>query len=73
MDLIQKTREALAMISEGRQALGQVVDALKDGSAALSAATVGEIDGLLEQERVENREANAAVTDAIADFRRRNP
>lgn len=72
-NLIQKVKAALAIIAEGRGALGEVMDTIKDGKAGIAADTIGEIDGLLEQERIENRATNEGITDAIADFRRRFP
>lgn len=72
MDYLQKAKDALALIKRGREALGGIVDAVKDGKAGIDADTIGEIDGLLEQERIENRETNEAITDAIAQFRARN-
>jgi hypothetical protein len=49
------------------------VDAVKDGKAGIDAATIGEIDALFEQERIENRQTDAAIKDAIAAYRQRNP
>jgi hypothetical protein len=72
MDWLQKARDAVAIIAEGRKALGAVVDAVKDGKAGIDADTVGEIDALLEQERVENRATDAAITDAVARYRERH-
>jgi hypothetical protein len=72
-DLLAKARSAMDLIREGRQALGAVVDAVKDGKAGIDAATIGEIDALFEQERIENRQTDAAIKDAIAAYRQRNP
>lgn len=72
MDLLQKAKDAIALIQQGREALAGVVDAVKDGKAAIDADTLGELDGLLEQERVENRQTNAAIQDAISRYRERH-
>lgn len=73
MDILQKAKDAVALIAQGRAALAEVVDTIRDAKAAVSTHSVVAIDALLEQERVENRATNEAVTDAIADFRSRHP
>ena len=72
MDLLQMAKDGLALVQEGRKALAQVVDAVKDGKAGIDAKTIDEIDALFEKERVENRATNEAVVDAIAAYRQRH-
>lgn len=70
MDYLEKARAALDLIRKGREALAGVTDAVKDGSAALSASDQTELDRLLEAEEAETAASIAAGRDAIAEFRR---
>lgn len=65
-DLLAKAREALALVRQGREALSRVTDAVKDGSAALSATDKAELDRLLAEETRESRAAHDSLEAAIA-------
>jgi hypothetical protein len=65
MDWLAKAREALALVKEGRAALGKVVDAVKDGSAALSTTDQAELNRLLAEETAESRAAHDSLEEAI--------
>jgi hypothetical protein len=71
MDYVKAAKDALALIKAGRDALGPVIDAVKDGKAAIDASTIAEIDALLEAERPENRAAFDNLNNAIGAYRAR--
>ncbi len=72
MDYRKAAKDAIALIKAGREALGPVIDAVKDGKAAVDADTIAELDAILEAERPENRAAFNNLNDAIAAYRARH-
>jgi hypothetical protein len=68
---LQRARDAVAMVSEGRQALSSVVSAVRDGTAALSTTDQAELDRLLAKETAESRAAHDELEQAIQDAEKR--
>lgn len=66
MDWLEKARAALAVIRSGRTALASVVDAVKDGSAAINTTDQAELNRLLAEETAESRAAHDSLEEAIA-------
>lgn len=69
MNVLQKARDALNLIKQGREALAKVADSVADGTAALAAGDQAELDRMLEEELAETRAAHASLAQAIAAAR----
>lgn len=65
MDWLGKARAAIAAIREGRTALAHVVDAVKDGTAAINTTDQAELNRLLAEETAESRAAHDSLEEAI--------
>lgn len=66
---MERAKEAMKAIAQGREALAAVVDAVKDGKAALDVNSQAELNALLEQEKAETKAAYNNLRDAIAESR----
>lgn len=69
LDLIRRAEQAARMITEGRQALAAIAQAVKDGRESLNERDLTKLKLLMEGEKAENEATDKALTDAIADFR----
>ncbi len=58
-----------SLLTQGREALAGVKDAIADGKAAISATEKDELTALLDAEERETAAAIAGARDAIADYR----
>lgn len=65
MDILAQARSALEMMATGRQALSSIVDAVRDGRAALDTKQMGELNAILAQEKTETEAAHNALQRAI--------
>lgn len=65
MDWLKMARDGIALLQQGRQAVTAVVDAVKDGSAALSTTDKAELDRLLAEETRESRAAHDSLKAAL--------
>jgi uncharacterized membrane protein len=65
MDIIATVEAAIAMMAQGRQAINDVVDAVRDGKVALQTTDVGKLNALLAQEKTETQAAHNALDRAI--------
>lgn len=66
MNVLEKARQAFALIQQGRASLAEIADAIKDGTAAIAAGDQAELDRMLAEEAQETRAAHAALDAAIA-------
>lgn len=66
MDVLALVKSGLALMAEGRETIASVVDAVRDGKAALSTKDQGELNILLAQEQRETEAAHNALARAIA-------
>lgn len=62
-------RDALALITQGREALAALADAAKDGKLAIDAKTAAELDAMIAAEAPETEAAYNNLKDAIAESR----
>lgn len=57
------------LLSDGRNALTQVRDAISDGTAAISTSEKDELAAMLDNEERETMTSIASARDAIAEYR----
>lgn len=69
-DLEALFKKGAALLTEGRDALGQVKAAITDGSAAINATQLSQLQAMLDKEEQETKAAIADARDAIAEYRR---
>lgn len=65
MDILAEAEAALALMRQGRQTLSSIVDAVRDGRAALDTQDVGKLNAMLAQEKTETEAAHNALDRAI--------
>lgn len=69
MSLLDKARDALNLIQEGRAALEKISSAVKDGKEALSSDDAAELQRILEREQAESQAAHDDLAEAIRQAR----
>lgn len=67
MSIIERARQALNLVREGRTALAAIADSVRDGTAAVSTDDQAELNRMLEEEKRESREAHDSLEAAIAE------
>lgn len=67
--VLAAVKVGLALITEGRQAIEGIRDAIRDGKQAVDADELDELEALLEQEQAETAAAHQSLKDAIAKAR----
>lgn len=70
MNVLDVARKAVGAIADGRKALADIADSVKDGTVILSTTDRAELEQLLDQERAESIAAHDALASAIAEQRK---
>lgn len=65
MNVIEMATKAIAMMSEGREAISKIADAVRDGQVALGSKDMTELNALLAQEKTESEAAHNTLQRAI--------
>ena len=69
MSILSQARDALTLITNGREALEAIAAAVKDGRQAISADEQAELDALLAREKQESQAAHDKLAEAIRQAR----
>jgi hypothetical protein len=65
LDILAKAQEFLALFEKGRAGLESIASSLTDGSAAIGATTLDELNAMLIKEREESQAAHDNLQNAI--------
>jgi polyhydroxyalkanoate synthesis regulator phasin len=69
VELLALAKRGQALLSDGRNAMAQVKDAINDGSTALTEKQGDQLRTMLDEEEQETRTAISDARDAIAAYR----
>lgn len=70
MNVLDRVREALDLARRAQEALGAVTSTVADGSEAIDAKRLDQMEELLEKEKLETQAAADELAKAIADYRK---